>query len=243
MDTLFHRQIPIETDVFIYLSNVENRYSFRVEFIGSFFIESMCYVLDRASGRVDINALVAQISNRVVTVHQAQAPKVTHQLRKWLFFNFDTSGAASTARDRSGHVSSREIKTALKWRGSATGKIDKNLFAPFDPGSVREVDITESNNTVIPASTFTGFKRLERLVLGANGIEIIDRQVFKGLASLRGLYLTSEKIKSLPAKVFCELTSLVELELSCNEIEIVDKTAFSGLVSLKALSIRINKIK
>jgi hypothetical protein len=91
IDAMLHRRIPTEADILIHYSTVEKYVAYRNKSNGSFFVESLCHVLDEhaLSCNAEINQLLVEVNNRVATVHNAQMPQITNQLRKRLYFNLD----------------------------------------------------------------------------------------------------------------------------------------------------------
>jgi peroxidase len=93
---------------------------------------------------------------------------------------------------------------------------------------------------MVYANTFGELKNLEMLSLQENQIAAIDQTAFKGLVSLKYLYMSNNKLTFILPNTFSELKNLAKLKLDHNQIVIIHPDAFKGLGSLKQLFINNN---
>jgi hypothetical protein len=236
---------PNGADILIHYSSVDSFYSDRDPSKGSLYIELLCQELDGSAQAVNVNLydLLGDVNNHMATLYSdGKMPQITTWLRKRFYFNCNDASGINLAKSLC-LTENKEKQAVLKWDGEATGSIDRNLFAVYDPDSVRELKITHTNSSLIPKNTFAELRNLEKLDLGFNKIEAIDAQTFTGLGSLKLLWISGNKIKSIPGNTFSELKKLGTLRLDHNQIEAIDSGLFRGLGSLKVLYIHGNGIK
>jgi hypothetical protein len=88
--TVLARPIPKEADILIHFATVENNVSMINPTMSSYFIQSLCFVLENhAKGNEDIGALLRMVNNRVATEYNKNMPEIYDRLRCQLFFNLN----------------------------------------------------------------------------------------------------------------------------------------------------------
>jgi hypothetical protein len=103
-NSMFSRRVPLEADILIYFSTTDGYISWRHPKQGSWFIESLCYVLNKyaAEPNIELNTLLLKVNNRVAIKYK-QMPEIVSRLRKEFYFNFNPTLYFA---DDSRHVSS-----------------------------------------------------------------------------------------------------------------------------------------
>jgi hypothetical protein len=93
IDALLKRKFPKEADLLIYYVTVESYVSLRNRVLGSYFIRSLCYVLDTyAMGEnMELAHLLRKVNDKVATDFTKQMPQVCDQLRYHVYFNLNTA--------------------------------------------------------------------------------------------------------------------------------------------------------
>ncbi|KAL9982380.1 hypothetical protein ACROYT_G004413 [Oculina patagonica] len=81
------------------------------------------------------------------------------------------------------------------------------------------------------------------LSLRGNKLQVIAKEAFQGLTSLKNLYLDRNEIEVIEDGAFSNLSSLTDLYLRWNELQVIAKEAFQGLTSLKTLSLEDNNLQ
>jgi hypothetical protein len=89
IDALLKRKFPSDADLLIHYATVENHVSFRDTQLGSYFIQSLCHVLDTFAmmENVELAHLLREVNNKVATEFHVQMPSVCDQLRNRFYFN------------------------------------------------------------------------------------------------------------------------------------------------------------
>lgn len=88
----------------------------------------------------------------------------------------------------------------------------------------------------------TAMARLEYLVVVNKELPRLQNGSFRGLSSLKSLFLDSNSIETLEEKAFEGLESLLVLKLDRNKLSKIEGSAFKNLVSLQALDLSYNQL-
>ncbi|XP_013781529.1 protein toll-like [Limulus polyphemus] len=130
-------------------------------------------------------------------------------------------------------------------------KVECNSSAPYKPGMLKELDISEIDYFVfsgcsLPTVSFNDF--LSGLTVrklkfeNRNGNLQLTASLFKGLALLKLLNLAKNKLSVLPEDVFQYLTNIESLHLSDNELQTLPENVFQPLNNLENLELGANKL-
>nr|XP_033770245.1 toll-like receptor 13 [Geotrypetes seraphini]XP_033770246.1 toll-like receptor 13 [Geotrypetes seraphini] len=129
--------------------------------------------------------------------------------------------------------------------GNQISKIDSTMFSCVH-NSLQVLDLAGNQLHYISIkekiSPFEKLKNLLDLKLQAQqpyGINIIPPSFFKGLTSLKSLYLARNKLLSIPPDVFDDLSQLSYLTLSdaCNGIQNLPAGIFKNMTNLRELNL------
>ncbi|XP_072550530.1 relaxin receptor 1 [Salminus brasiliensis] len=127
------------------------------------------------------------------------------------------------------------------WKVNCNGKHLQQV--PAVSCNVTALELNSNGLVSLPADLFIRYRRLERLHLENNRIELISKRAFSGLFSLRKLFLSQNRISSLKAGIFTDLSSLEWLILDENRITSLRQKSFEGLKSLFFLSLLNNSVE
>lgn len=131
----------------------------------------------------------------------------------------------------------------LDLKGAALMNMSSETFRGLEK-SLRKLDISDNRLSQIPTSTLSHLQRLEELVLGQNGFEIVLNGAFSGLTNLRQLDISgSLKLHTIEANAFETNTNLETLIIVSNKaLSNIEAGAFSGLPYLKNINLRDNAL-
>ncbi|XP_031640244.1 protein artichoke [Contarinia nasturtii] len=90
--------------------------------------------------------------------------------------------------------------------------------------------------------SFRGLLSLRHIYLSNNGITMIPSTSFPILSSLQYLHLENNKIRDIPLRAFGKLPVVFEINLSKNLISNISSKAFDGLLHLLTLNLSRNNI-
>ncbi|CAL8263785.1 unnamed protein product [Arctogadus glacialis] len=129
--------------------------------------------------------------------------------------------------------------------GNNLKQIDSIEFAPFQ-NTLEVLDLLKNQirfTHEIFVSPFVNLSSLRDLKLGEqqpSGISRLPHGFFRGLHSLKNLYLTNNRIDHLASDTFDDLTGLAYLTLdnSCNGLVNLEPGSFKNLRNLKRLSLQ-----
>ncbi|GFO46230.1 variable lymphocyte receptor a [Plakobranchus ocellatus] len=104
--------------------------------------------------------------------------------------------------------------------------------------------VGENKITKIPPEIFSKMKNLTQINLYRNEIKGIERGGFKGLMKLRALILGANLIRHIPKNIFNEavLPQLEYLSLESNKLERIENETFCNLTRLTSLKLNNNSI-
>ncbi|XP_065226390.1 adhesion G protein-coupled receptor A3 isoform X2 [Planococcus citri] len=108
--------------------------------------------------------------------------------------------------------------------------------------SIPQLDLSDNNITVLPYESFV-LTKLNKLDLGNNRINRIEKGAFLKLKILKTLILSNNKLETIDRETFEGLQSLENCDLGNNNINFIDSEAFSRLKNLKALTISNNQLE
>ncbi|KAF3826010.1 hypothetical protein GH733_006124 [Mirounga leonina] len=94
----------------------------------------------------------------------------------------------------------------------------------------------------VPPSCFRGLHSLRHLWLDDNSLTEVPVQAFRSLSALQAMTLALNKIHHIPDYAFGNLSSLVVLHLHNNRIHSLGKKCFDGLHSLETLDLNYNNL-
>jgi hypothetical protein len=91
VDALVSRKIPDTADMLIQYAAVENSEAVRNPLTGSYFIRSVCHVLDNEALKVnvEVNLLLRMVNERVATKYHCPMPDIWDRLRNQFYFNLE----------------------------------------------------------------------------------------------------------------------------------------------------------
>ena len=75
--------------------------------------------------------------------------------------------------------------------------------------------------------------------MSSNKLTSLPESVFKGLKSLKYLYLSNNRIKTLPTPVFNDLQNLTALYMDSNEITSIDNMNFTLIHNVDNIQINL----
>ncbi|KFO36265.1 Leucine-rich repeat-containing G-protein coupled receptor 5 [Fukomys damarensis] len=107
-------------------------------------------------------------------------------------------------------------------------------------GSKRRLDA--NHISYVPPSCFRGLHSLRHLWLDDNALTEIPAQAFRSLSALQAMTLALNNIHHIPDYAFGNLSSLVVLHLHNNRIHSLGKKCFDGLHSLETLDLNYNNL-
>lgn len=128
--------------------------------------------------------------------------------------------------------------------------IRKIRGAISDLNKLHNLEFTGTNFTQLEEGTFDNMRNLKSLKIQLNNLESLNKEVFKGLQSLKRLLL-SGKLESVSENVFSYLSELETIEIIKNEMPLLPKGMFKFSESrvdslspqITTLILRNNKIK
>ncbi|XP_064008739.1 platelet glycoprotein V [Pogoniulus pusillus] len=98
--------------------------------------------------------------------------------------------------------------------------------------------------STVPDFVFSNLTNLELLVLSFNPeLSVLPRNVFSGLAALRGLSLHTNNISSLPEGIFLSLQKLQNVSLFDKRLELVPRNLFHNLKHLQRVYLNSSKLQ
>ncbi|KAJ8922809.1 hypothetical protein NQ315_007844 [Exocentrus adspersus] len=103
----------------------------------------------------------------------------------------------------------------LRWHRSGITDIN-NVIA--NPQSLRTLDLSYNNVTLLQEHQFQNYTNLVQLNLSRNLINDLPRDVFNNNQSIRKLCLAHNSLKAIPFQVFAPMNELNELDLSYNSL-------------------------
>ncbi|XP_074484256.1 slit homolog 1 protein-like, partial [Sebastes fasciatus] len=195
----------------------------------------------------------------IQTLHLAQNPFVCDCNVKWLadFLRsnpIETSGARCAsprrlANKRIAQIKSSKFRCSAKEQYHIPGTEDRRLSyecnsKPVCPAKCRcEANVVDCSNLRLtkfpehlPSST-------EELRLNNNDLSVLEATgAFKGLAQLKKINLSNNKISEIEDGAFEGASSVVELHLTANHLESVRGSMLKGMEGLRMLMLRNNKI-
>ncbi|KAG7235919.1 hypothetical protein INR49_001885 [Caranx melampygus] len=195
----------------------------------------------------------------IQTLHLAQNPFVCDCNVKWLadFLRsnpIETSGARCAsprrlANKRIAQIKSNKFRCSAKEQYHIPGTEDRRQSyecnsKPVCPAKCRcEANVVDCSNLRLtkfpehlPSST-------EELRLNNNDLSVLEATgVFKGLAQLKKINLSNNKISDIEDGAFEGASSVVELHLTANHLESVRGSMFRGMEGLRMLMLRNNRI-
>ena len=144
-----------------------------------------------------------------------------------------TIGQTTTTRRTENCWSFRPFPYAFESVTKITVSIDANLFLGCDLNCLEFVYLHHANIESIDNNTFNKLNGLKTLVISGNDFKkpTIDTDIFRGLTSLKVLYLNDNNLESINQRVFKSLESLELLYLSNNRLKIIEQNTFDGLGS------------
>lgn len=108
---------------------------------------------------------------------------------------------------------------------------------------LRSLDLSHNEIRSVPeGSGITGLRRLQNLYLQHNQIAEISPDAFSGLASLRVLNLSSNKLDLLPEGLFASARELREIHLQNNSLYELGRKLFHRLEQLIILDLSMNQL-
>ena len=118
--------------------------------------------------------------------------------------------------------------------------LDKTVFDATSD-SLRKIDLSNNQLSVLPRSLFKRNRNLESLILANNTLTELPDILFDELP-LKELDLSGNFLTSISSRLLSRLNSLQHLDLSQNEIENLHGQALSGLNNLQYLRLDNNRI-
>ena len=107
-------------------------------------------------------------------------------------------------------------------------------------GSVKLLDLTHNQMSIVSDNAFSGLHNLLQLNLANNLLTYFQDKAFSGLHALRSLDVSNNCLLAPLENVFSELHELQSLDLSYNYIRFLNDSTFSGLQKLITLDLSSN---
>ena len=102
---------------------------------------------------------------------------------------------------------------------------------------IRTLELSGNSFSTLPEKAFGQLKKLEKLSLASNNLNVIDDQALGGLNSLISLNLAHNQFVALPADLFQEAKYLQELQVHNNTLSVLAPGLFNGLEHLLVLNL------
>lgn len=110
--------------------------------------------------------------------------------------------------------------------------------------NLQNILLTGNSLDTLCNGVFNGTERkLLRLYLQDNKIEILEANAFRGLGHITTLYLSSNRLTHLPSSIFYDLKDLKHLCLMQNNIVKLRRHYFRGLHHLESLTLQRNHLR
>lgn len=138
-------------------------------------------------------------------------------------------------------------KTLEEFETLGTFKVSHSVLTILTPGVLIGLNnlqkLALDGNEIADLSQFPELVNLEKLFLCKNKIDMIKKQTFCNLKSLRILSLEENQIFYINFKSFAENQNLEELNLNRNDLTFLESTIFHYNSKLKEIALNHNKVK
>jgi len=112
------------------------------------------------------------------------------------------------------------------------------------PGEYTKADFSGNNISAVSPSTFYGNNtNVQRLLLSANSLSLLQEGAFKALTSLQELDLGNNNLHNLSSNSFSGLESLTRLDLSYNLLTSLPENIFIPTPKISTIILDFNPIK